>query len=200
MLRQPRRGSVEHPAAAGSGRRRRRRSRRARPRASASLRRRARRRRYLPSRRRPRGCATAMPCSSANAFTGDGVQLHAAPGRAGRAGVRTQRDVEAGGVQPRERDARELRRAGEDDSHRPRLGAMPAQALARSSRVFFSILVLMRVALERAQVLDEHLAEQVIHLVLDADREQALGSNSRGSPSRSSARTLDARVALDTLS
>ena len=63
------------------------------------------------------------------------------------------------------------------------------------ARRFFARLLqhpgLDAVALERAQVLDEHLAEQVVHLVLDAHREQALGLElARSAPSRSSARTV----------
>jgi hypothetical protein len=36
-------------------------------------------------------------------------------------------------------------------------------------------LALDAVALQRRQVFDEHLAQQVVHLVLDADGQQALG-------------------------
>ena len=110
------------------------------------------------------------------------------PRPAGRSGcVSTSADVEARGVQARERDARELGRAGEGDSHR--LAGRRHQTRA-SSRVFFSILRLDAVALERAQVFDEHLADQMVHLVLHADREQARRRRTRATrPSRSSART-----------
>jgi len=77
-----------------------------------------------PSRRRPFGCATAMPCSRANAFTGEATSFRPRP--AGRSGwVRTRGDLEAGGVDARQGDAREFRCTGEDDAHR--LGRGPGR-------------------------------------------------------------------------
>ena len=191
MLRQPQRAAARAPTAAGSGRRRRPPSRRARAARSAA---RAACGVVGDTCRRAAGCAAARPrrpCASANALTGDGLQLHAAAGRPVGLGQHQRRSSKPAACSARQRDARELGRAGERDPHRRgRSGALLVARLLQH-------LGLDAVALERAQVLDEHLAEQVVHLVLDADRQQALGLELAAARRRGpSARTRDARVAL----
>ena len=90
---------------------------------------------------------------------------HAAAGRP--VGLRqNERDVVAGVQQARQRARGELGRAGEDEAQESGRQARLAQLLGE--------LGADALLLELRQVLDEHLALQVIHLVLDADREQAL--------------------------
>ena len=144
MLRQPQRAAGPAPIAAGSGRRRRRPSRRAaaatqrvarrggvvgelavEPQAARLRDRRCRARaRTLLDRRRPAASCRGRPA-----------------GRAGSAPAATSKPAR---MQARQRDARELRRAGEGDVARGLARRCAALRPRASSRAFFSILVLMR--------------------------------------------------------
>jgi hypothetical protein len=102
------------------------------------------------------------------------------PRPAGRSGwVSTSTHLVAGGKQGLEGRRRKLRRAGEDQLHR------------RSKRFARPLLQLAldAFALEAGEVFDEDLAFEVVHLVLDADRQQVVGRISKGLPSSPSART-----------
>ena len=104
-------------------------------------------------------------------------ELLAAAG--GTIGLRVDGDDPMREAQQRfERRHGELRRAGEDDgqgaSFRVRFGAERALPGPRSLRSFSSFLR-MRVRLSSRQVVDEQLAVEMIHLVLDAHGEQAVG-------------------------
>ena len=92
-----------------------------------------------------------------------------APGRAVRL-RQYKRDVEACGMQGSKRDAGELRGAGECQPH---ARSDPASALVIAP--VFQHLGLDTGALERAQVINKNLAHQVIHFVLHALGQQALG-------------------------
>src|SRR6476620_2510102 len=130
----------------------------------------------LPSRRRPLGCATAMPCASASAFTGEGATSMPRP--AGRSGwLRTSATSNPA--------ACTRASATRANSGVPaKASRMASPAFATLDPGFVARLLqhprLDARPLERAQVLDEDLAEQVIHLVLDGDREQPLGLELEG--------------------
>ena len=117
------------------------------------------------------------------------------------------RNVVTRSVQRIERGHGEVRRAGENDAQPIsylllRHGARRArrqmtETLDRSApgtgrrpvaTLLLELLANAR-ALELREVVDEQLALQVIHFVLDADGEQAMASISNGRPSRPSART-----------
>ena len=99
-------------------------------------------------------------------MTALGAGLQAAAG--GPVGLRQdQRDVVAGVEQARQRARGELGRAGEDEAQESGDGQARLAQLLGELRADALLL-------ELRQVLDEHLALQVIHLVLDAHREQAL--------------------------
>ena len=121
---------------------------------------------------------------------GGRLQLQAAAGRAVRLGQH-QSDVETFGQQALQGRRGKLRRAGET---RCAWGRWPSGAVARGALFlarFLQHLLLDAVALERAEVFHEHLAQQVVHLVLHAHGGQAFGIELIGfKPSRPSARTL----------
>ena len=98
---------------------------------------------YLPSSRRLRGWATAMPCCERELLDRRGLQLHAAAGRAVGLRQHQRRPRSRRRDAARQRDGRELGRAGEGDAQRL-AAAAAASGAPRSSRAFFSILVLMR--------------------------------------------------------
>ena len=138
MFRQPRRGSSSTQArqdqAVGGDDHHVGRARRAAPaRAAAAS------SGNLPSSRRLRGCATGRPCSQRELLDRRGLQLHAAAGRAVGLGQH-QRHLEAGA-----HAGAAARRAANSGvpAKATRIGGVGAQARC-SSRVFFSILVLMR--------------------------------------------------------
>src|SRR5690349_723804 len=127
---------------------------------------------YLPSRRSPCGCATAMPRSSANVLTGDATTFMPRP--AGRSGwVRT-----SGTSKPAATIRASATRANSGVPAKATRIALRATNSPSDARLVARLLQHPRLdarALERAQVFDEDLAEQVIHLVLHGDREQPLG-------------------------
>ena len=126
---------LEHPGRQDRARRPRRRSHRAAP-ASSARAPPARRRRYLPSSRSPRGWISGNAVRERKRLDRRRLQLHAAPGRA--IGLcQHQRDVECAGMQPLQRDLARTRGV-------PANAILIVQARFCSSRVFFSILVLMR--------------------------------------------------------
>src|SRR5574341_284270 len=109
------------------------------------------------------GCNTSSPRESANCFTGlDDWRMPRPAGRSG--GVRT-RDTSW----PASSSAASARSAN---------SGVPAKT--RRRKALGGLAQLLRelgahsLLLELRQILDEHLALQVIHLVLDAHREQAL--------------------------
>src|SRR5690606_10510750 len=110
------------------------------------------------------GCKTSRPCSSANRFTGLG---------AGRSPRPTGR---SGWVRPSAMSCAAPCSAASATSATAGVPAKTRRRRGRSGR----LAQLLRepradpLLLELRKVLDEHLALQVIQLVLDADREQAL--------------------------
>ena len=139
---------------------------------------------YLPFSAATAGCATRRPRSSAKRLTGDSLQLQAAAGRAVGLRQHERRPRSRAAWMAAQRGSGELRRAGKDDTQRLRcIGQAacetrerqaPDNRLQRASRAS-SCLPRYASALQRRQVFDEHLAVQVVHLVLDAHGEQALG-------------------------
>ena len=91
-----------------------------------------------------------------------GLELHAAAGGPVRLGQH-QGDVVSGGDQGLQRGGREFRRTGEDQTH-----------LHGLAQAFFQLLFDAGL-LQARQVLDEHLAFQVVHFVLDAYAKQPFG-------------------------
>src|SRR6186713_456311 len=113
-----------------------------------------------------------MPWLSAKAFTGDGCSFMPRP--AGRSGWVSTRGISnpaackrASGTCANSGVPAKTTRIGGI-----RRGASSGPLLVAGA---LQHLGLDAVALQRAQVLDEHLAEQVVHLVLHAHREQAFG-------------------------
>src|SRR5262249_28284328 len=122
----------------------------------------------LPSSRRLRGCATGMPCTWASCLTGEACSFMPRP--AGRSGwVST-----SGTVMPAFSIAASAVAANSGVPAKIARIAIGSAALLVFARLL-DHLGLDAVALQRAQVLDEDLAHQVIHLVLNADGQQALG-------------------------
>ena len=115
-----------------------------------------------------------MPCSSASCLTGLGCSFWPRP--AGRSGwVST-----SGTSKPAARIAASAARAK---------SGVPAKRLSRGDPRLLGELVLDARLLQLRQVLDEDLALQVIHLVLDADRQQILGLDFEGLAVEAQART-----------
>src|SRR5438105_10212440 len=78
-----------------------------------------------------------------------------------------------------------------------RMTADPAASGARGLALGLEHLALDAIALERREVLDEHLATQMIHLVLDAHGQDALGLDRARLAVLVLRRDLHARGALD---
>ena len=147
-------------------------------------------------------------------LTGDWPRARVRGRRGGRAGCRRPR-LRGAAPAARSDGTRELRRAGEHDPQRhaefrvsedahgsaaARVRGCATAAAARSGRVLLALLLELlahQLALERRQVIDEQLAFQVIHLVLDADRQQAVGlavrTPCRGDPAPARVIALGAR-------
>src|SRR5690606_29551679 len=124
------------------------------------------------------GCSTLSPCASAARFTGGGVSRRPRP--AGRSGcVRTSGTsapaatiASSVGTANSGVPANAMRRsctAGLQGSERLRAGA---RGLRRLAPRLLQVALLDALALQRRQIVDEQLALEVIHLVLDALREQ----------------------------
>ena len=151
-------------------------------------------------RRWPSGWRAARPAgraSSAQRLTGLARELRARARPAGPAAYRRRRCAWPAARKALQRRHRELRRAGEDDAQRRHqiAGAPTRGRWARSgSRLLLLELLADAVALQLREVVDEQLAVEVIDLVLEADREQAVGLESRTAgrrgraPARGSAR------------
>src|SRR5574343_1710992 len=121
---------------------------------------------YLPSRRRLRGCATGTPCSGAHCLTGEACSFMPRP--AGRSGWVSTSTI----WWPAACKAAMASRANsgvpaKTSFKRGSSALLVAQGLGQ--------LGLDAALLERGQVFDEHLAAQVVHLVLDAHGQQAIG-------------------------
>src|SRR5205814_10450009 len=95
-----------------------------------------------------------------------------------------QRNREPGVVQPRQRDLRELGGSCKTDPHRP------ARQTRASSRVFFSILVLMRSRLSELRYSTNTLPIKWSISCWTQIASSPSASNSTHSPERSIARTL----------
>src|SRR6185312_302497 len=115
------------------------------------------------------GCSTGMPASSAACLTGLGASLRPRP--AGRSGcVYTAMTSASASTHARNPGtaksgvpAKTSRKRGADIGTSARVAPLLLQ-LAQQQRAF-----------QRRQVIDEDLADQMVHLVLDAHGEQAIG-------------------------
>jgi len=96
-------------------------------------------------------------------FDGGGLHLHAATRGAVGLGQH-QGDIVTAGVQSSQRLLGKDRRAGKDQAHR----------LALEFALCFNQLAANAGAFEQGQVFDKHLAHEVVHLVLNAHRHQAI--------------------------
>src|SRR5262245_17870703 len=134
---------------------------------------------YLPSRRSERGCATVMPCCCANCLTGEACSFMPRP--AGRSGCVSTSSMEKPASCSRASATSAnsgvpanatFTKCGSATFVNPRGGRQRSRPGARSYAHLLARLLdhlrLDAVALERAQVLDEDLAHEVIHLVLHA--------------------------------
>src|SRR5262245_38171110 len=111
------------------------------------------------------GCATRSPCARATRFTALGVGCMPRP--AGRSGWVTTNGIWCPAFSKRS-SARDANSGVPAKTRRRKAGSGRLAKLLRQ-------LGADALLLQLREVLDEHLALQVIHLVLDADREQPLG-------------------------
>src|SRR5690606_18296995 len=119
---------------------------------------------YFPSRRRLRGWATGILCCSAKAFTGLGRNCMPRP--EGRSGWVRTRGISCPA-------------ASRDSSAVRANSGVPAKTMRMSGADGFAFLLAQlganSVLFQRRQVFDKHLAHEVVHFVLDADRQKPVG-------------------------